>query len=127
MGTHSHFAFLGSVLSPDSAAAWMRMGLPYISLKAYLLCGRPASNSAAAASGGNTNVICTRFIKQYNTIQDNTIHLYDLFPEMCLQWDKNNLPTHLHTGLHTHTYKLELNNYNNSAVLEHEVRRIIEA
>ena len=49
------------------------MGLPYISLKAYLLCGRPASNLAAAASGGNTNLVLTCFKRQYNTIQFNTI------------------------------------------------------
>ena len=63
-----------------------------------------------------------------DTIQYNTINLYYLFREMCLQWDKNNLQTHLHTGLHTHTCILTLNNYNNnSTVLEHEVRKIIAA
>ena len=36
--------------------------------------------------------------------------------------------THLHTGLHTHTCILTLNNYNNnSTVLEHEVRKSIAA
>ena len=45
-----------------------------------------------------------------NTIQYSTINLYYLFREICLQWDKNNLQTHLHTGLHTHTCILTLNN-----------------
>ena len=65
---------------------------------------------------------------QYNTIQCNTIHLYYIFREMCLQWDTNNLQTHLHTGLHTHTCILTLDNYNNnSTVLEHEMHNIIAA
>ena len=32
MGTHSLFAFPGRVLTPDAAAAWLRMGLPHIPL-----------------------------------------------------------------------------------------------
>ena len=46
-----------------------------------------------------------------------TIQYKYLFREICLQWDKNNLQTHLHTGLHTRTCMLTLNNYNNSNIM----------
>ena len=51
---------------------------------------------------------------QCSTIQYNIINLYDLFWEICLQWDKSTVHTHLHTGLHIHTCILTLNNYNNN-------------
>ena len=50
----------------------------------------------------------------YNTIKYNTINLDHLFREICLQWDENNLQTHLHTGLDTHTCILTSNNYNST-------------
>ena len=54
--------------------------------------------------------------------------VYYLFRKICLLWDKNYLQTHLHTGIHTHTCILTLNNYNNNnTVLEREVRKIIAA
>ena len=37
--------------------------------------------------------------RKMNTIQCNTINLYYLYWEICLQWDQNNLQTHLHIGL----------------------------